>query len=410
MSRGSRLISGGNQHAKKFSSWGPNGSEWGIGILSNPSNPSKPSNQIFCTGFDKYRVVEKGHTQHGQNGTFPGFSTWLTTRENRPKNMCIPTTPLHGVDADGWMRATGRKVVKPSPPKPHVFLPPRLANATPPSKGSVMQLSDGARQLTMEILVCPPDGEQKRVRALIDTGAQLNVVRKGLFSESNLQPAKHPIMLTLADGQAFWGGDIELVANLTFGKIVDGKPQPWKSKAQFYEGLIKADLILGLPWLVQNGLDVLTRDGCLGERKGCRVFLICDCPEIPENSGDDHQKIDTSPSHVIGCGPQKKRMAKRQCTVVKAGILPNPPSADIGKRLGWPETPGNVSAIGAAPWGPTGGPSCPTIATCPTETAGPLSFKPFDPLPLLFNTHLQHSHGPPPPESQTSPGLHLTVV
>ena len=158
----------------------------------------------------------------------------------------------------------------------------------------------------MEIVVCPPDGEHKRLRVLIDTGAQINVVKRGLFPESSLQPARHPIMLTLADGQPFWGGDVELVANLMFGKTVDGKVVPWKSKARFYVGVIRADIILGLPWLAKNGLDVLTRDGCLGERKGCKTFLISDCPEELENSHEEPQEIDTLPSHMVGCIPPKR--------------------------------------------------------------------------------------------------------
>ena len=39
-------------------------------------------------------------------------------------------------------------------------------------------------------------------------------------------------------------------------------------KAQFYVGEVKADAILGFPWLAQNGLDVLTREGFLGQRMG----------------------------------------------------------------------------------------------------------------------------------------------
>ena len=225
-------------------------------------------------------------------------------------------SPPSWVVDDGWIQPSGRKVVRQGTQKPCVFLPSRLVRNIPPSKGSVMQMSDGSRQLTMEIVVCPPDGEHKRLRVLIDTGAQINVVKRGLFPESSLQPARHPIMLTLADGQPFWGGDVELVANLTFGKTVDGKLVPWKSKARFYVGVIRADIILGLPWLAKNGLDVLTRDGCLGERKGCKTFLISDCPEELENSHEETQEIDTLPSHMVGCIPPKRMgwAGRQNCT------------------------------------------------------------------------------------------------
>ena len=119
----------------------------------------------------------------------------------------------------------------------------------------------------MEILVCPPNADSRKLKALIDTGAQINVIRRGLFPEDALQQAKRPLMLTLADGQAFWGGDKEIAAVLVLGKDVDNEVKPWKTKAQFYEGEIRADMILGYPWLAQNGLYVLTRQGFFREKK-----------------------------------------------------------------------------------------------------------------------------------------------
>ena len=177
-----------------------------------------------------------------------------------------------------------------------------------------MQLADGCSQILLEILVCPIGGENLVVKALVDTGAQINVVRRGLFPETDMRPAKDPLRLTLADGQPFWGGDREVNTRVTFGKNVNNVIVPWRARANFYEGDIKADMILCLPWLAQNGLDVLTREGCLGQRQGWRVFPIGSCPDVISDppSDDEEDWIDTNLSSRVGCsGPHRKSRPSR---------------------------------------------------------------------------------------------------
>ena len=93
-----------------------------------------------------------------------------------------------------------------------------------------------------------------------------------------------------------------MTARLTFGKVVNHAVRPWRAKATFYEGDIKADMILSLPWLAQNGLDVLTKEGYLGERKGWRMFPITNCPDFEENEDDGQNDdfIETAPSKMVG--------------------------------------------------------------------------------------------------------------
>jgi hypothetical protein len=213
------------------------------------------------------------------------------------------------------------------------------------SNGTVTQLADGARQLVLDVFVCPSNSEKKKVRALIDTGAQINVIRRGLFPEESLQQAKKPLMLTLADGQAFGGGHKEIAATLYMGRQRNACIEPWKAKAQFYVGEVKADAILGYPWLAQNGLDVLTREGCLGQRMGKNTYTITDCPEIDE--WDAVPFIDTCPIQMLerGASPpgphralgkrpsQLHSWAEGQVAWIE-GHLPAPPSP----RSGWHHT------------------------------------------------------------------------
>ena len=153
--------------------------------------------------------------------------------------------------------------------------------------------------------MCPVGGENGVVQALIDTDSQINVVKRGVFPEHVMKPAKKPLLLTLADGQPFWGGDREMAARLNFGKVLNHVSRPWRARANFYEGEIKADMILSLPWLAENGLDVLTKEGCLGERKGWHTFPITNCPDFENNMDDECQDeeffIETAPSKMVGC-------------------------------------------------------------------------------------------------------------
>ena len=68
-------------------------------------------------------------------------------------------------------------------------------------------------------------------KPLIVRGAQINVIRRVLFPEWTLQTAKKPLMLTLADGQSFWGGDKELVTDLYLGRDIKKNVAPWRTKA-----------------------------------------------------------------------------------------------------------------------------------------------------------------------------------
>jgi len=97
---------------------------------------------------------------------------------------------------------------------------------------------------------------------------------------------------------------------LTFGKIVNHAIHPWRARASFYEGEIKADMILSLPWLSENGLDVLTREGCLGERKGWRTYPISHCPDFEKKGEDMDFFIETSPSKMVGCNAPRAKPLK----------------------------------------------------------------------------------------------------
>ena len=61
------------------------------------------------------------------------------------------------------------------------------------------------RQLLMEVEVAV-HGEKKAIKALIDTGAQANLVRGDLFPADCFRPARQPLALSTVSGEALPGG------------------------------------------------------------------------------------------------------------------------------------------------------------------------------------------------------------
>ena len=181
------------------------------------------------------------------------------------------------------------------------MLPERVLVAPPLVIGAIKALSNGDRQIALEVLVCPTGGENKIVKVLIDSGAQKNAVKRGLLPEHVMRPAKRPQLLGLADGQTRWGGDREVSTRLTLGRVVNHVVHPLRVRADFYEADIRIDMILSLPWLAENGLDVLTREKCLGQRKGWRMYPITSCPDFQQKGNEEESFIETSPSKMIGC-------------------------------------------------------------------------------------------------------------
>ena len=119
------------------------------------------------------------------------------------------------------------------------------------------------RQLVLPVLGTGRDGTKAVFMALIDTGAMMNVVRRGSLSHL-MERAKNPVRLVTASGEGLAGGDDELTLELTFKeKLEGGGEADWKTEAVFIEGEIEDEMILGYPWLAKNQVTIKTGDGKL---------------------------------------------------------------------------------------------------------------------------------------------------
>ena len=98
---------------------------------------------------------------------------------------------------------------------------------------------------------------------LIDTGAQANLVRTGLFPHHEWEPAAKPMCLTTVNAGAIAGGMLSGKIEMCF--LATGQSATTR-EAQFYEADIHCDAILGFTFLFKERWLVDAKRQCLVER------------------------------------------------------------------------------------------------------------------------------------------------
>ena len=120
----------------------------------------------------------------------------------------------------------------------------------------------GSRQLTLrtKVKACWAESEQeKTVTVLVDTGAQVNLVNRGIFKEDAFEVAKKEVELRSIAGEKIQGG--ERVATIK----VALEAKDWKTSKQwqqylggeFYLADIGVDMVVGWPLLHGHQLAVV---------------------------------------------------------------------------------------------------------------------------------------------------------
>ena len=127
-------------------------------------------------------------------------------------------------------------------------------------KSSAATLKKAARlkQLILNTQVQLLNGEERFLKILVDTGAEINLIKKNLIPEHLFYLVKKPLKFQTANGQILAGGtkctkltlQLQLERNdaLTIEKV--------EYEAEFYEAQIQADAILSYPWLAQTKLGI----------------------------------------------------------------------------------------------------------------------------------------------------------
>ena len=103
---------------------------------------------------------------------------------------------------------------------------------------------------------------------LVDTGAQVSLVRKGLFSEEFLKPSRRLVRLKVANGEIMGGGTHEATIGMEFWER-DCLGRPDLSKRIVFSGnfydvdISRWDIIMGYDFMVSNPIGALPHHATL---------------------------------------------------------------------------------------------------------------------------------------------------
>ena len=137
------------------------------------------------------------------------------------------------------------------------------------------------RQLHLKVRVrCGQ--EELSVDALVDTGAQVSLVRRGLFKEESLQPSRRPVRLKVANGEIMGGGTYEATISMEFWEH-ERLNRPDLEKRSTLSGNFNVaditdwDMIMGYDFMVGNAIGALLHRATLvREDDECLTWLSTD--------------------------------------------------------------------------------------------------------------------------------------
>ena len=121
------------------------------------------------------------------------------------------------------------------------------------------------KALKVAVTVQLADATVYHLQALVDTGSEFNLCRKGLFSAEHWTPSTQPVTFLAANQSVVPGGEEEVQTQLHFsGALASGSlTKRVQLPASFYGADIGVDLILSYSWLAQHGVLVSPKDGAL---------------------------------------------------------------------------------------------------------------------------------------------------
>jgi hypothetical protein len=112
-------------------------------------------------------------------------------------------------------------------------------------------------KMLMDVYARLPSGRGQMLRILVDTGAEVNLVREGLLPHSEFSRAESRLHFTMANGQPMRGGTHSVQTQLIFSRHVGhiGVGE-FGISAELFEADIHVDAILGHPWLYRGKIAI----------------------------------------------------------------------------------------------------------------------------------------------------------
>ena len=154
------------------------------------------------------------------------------------------------------------------------------------------------RQLHLKVRVrCGQEGLV--VDVLVDTGAQVSLIRRGLFKEESLQPSRRPVRLKVANGEIMGGRTQEATISMEFWEH-ERLNRPYLAKRStlsrnFYVADITDwDMIMGYDFIVGNAIGALPHRATLvREDDECLTWLSTDyaCGSSQWNAEEENRIV-----------------------------------------------------------------------------------------------------------------------
>jgi hypothetical protein len=121
-----------------------------------------------------------------------------------------------------------------------------------------------------------PSGERKQINILVDTGAEVNLIKPGLFDDINFESAEKPLKLVTVSGSNLGGGQrtIELILHLHGTTSSNGDRSHHLMGGIFYEADIGWDAIMSYPQLHEQLVSVLPHRNCLILDRGDHFIML----------------------------------------------------------------------------------------------------------------------------------------
>ena len=138
----------------------------------------------------------------------------------------------------------------------------------------------GEKQFIVETLVCCRK-EQIYPKILVDTGAQPNLVKKGLFPPHLFKRAQIPLSLSAANSGRVDGGQLVILLTTFFKNTYTGETKSFHGF--FSEADIPIDIILSNGWLANNQIIPLPEKTQLGLRNGREIHTLSTFSTQPNN-------------------------------------------------------------------------------------------------------------------------------
>ena len=118
--------------------------------------------------------------------------------------------------------------------------------------------------LRIEVTLHMEDEEEGgwQAKALLDTGAEVNLIRKGLLPQHAFREATNPLDLVAANNDPVVGGDREVDLTIHVQGVVEGTraKKMLQMPTTLYEAVIDEDMILSYRWMGERDVQVIPRD------------------------------------------------------------------------------------------------------------------------------------------------------